>query len=109
VHNVAAIRAVADPSWLDSLILPYDRLLAHGRVSGVVLLRDGSELAADDIVLAIGSSYPAPFKAGSSTSEFAATVRAVNARLRASQSVVVTARSESNWPARSAPHIQKSQ
>ena len=28
VHNVAALRALADPSWLPRIYLPYDRLLA---------------------------------------------------------------------------------
>jgi glycine/D-amino acid oxidase-like deaminating enzyme len=32
VHNVAAIRAIVDPTWLDKLILPYERLLKRGRV-----------------------------------------------------------------------------
>ena len=32
VHNVAALRALADPSWLPRIYLPYDRLLASGRV-----------------------------------------------------------------------------
>ena len=31
-HNVAALRALADPSWLPRIYLPYDRLLANGRV-----------------------------------------------------------------------------
>ena len=31
-HNIAALRALADPSWLERIYLPYDRLLTHGRV-----------------------------------------------------------------------------
>ena len=34
VHNVAALRALADPSWLPRIYLPYDRLLARGGWSG---------------------------------------------------------------------------
>lgn len=98
VHNIGAIRAVTDLSWLDAIILPYDGLLARGRVvhdevtgirSGSVTLRDGGELAADDIVLAVGSSYAIPFKAGSSTTGFAAMMNQINARLRSSRSVAI--------------------
>jgi apoptosis-inducing factor 2 len=71
VHNVAALRALADPSWLPKIFLPYDRLLAHGRVvqdravkveAGQVTLGSGGQLAADYIVLATGSDYPFPAK-----------------------------------------------
>jgi NADH dehydrogenase FAD-containing subunit len=71
VHNVAALRALADPSWLPRIYLPYDRLLTSGRVvrdraakvePGRVTLASGEELAADYIVLATGSGYPFPAK-----------------------------------------------
>jgi NADH dehydrogenase FAD-containing subunit len=71
VHNVAALRALADPSWLPKIFLPYDGLLAHGRVArdravkvdaGRVTLSSGDEIAADYIVLATGSDYPFPAK-----------------------------------------------
>ena len=32
VHNVAALRAVVDPSWLERIYLPYTGLLGRGRV-----------------------------------------------------------------------------
>ena len=32
VHNIAALRAVVDPTFLSKIFLPYDRLLAEGRV-----------------------------------------------------------------------------
>ena len=32
VHNVAALRALVEPGWLESIFLPYDRLLVNGRV-----------------------------------------------------------------------------
>src|SRR6516162_3471969 len=32
VHNVAALRALVDPSWLERIYLPYTGLLGHGRV-----------------------------------------------------------------------------
>ena len=98
VHNIGAIRAVTDPSWLDAIILPYDGLLERGHVihdevtgirPGSVTLRHGGELAADYIVLAVGSSYPEPFKAGASTARFATQMHDINARLRASKSVAI--------------------
>jgi NADH dehydrogenase FAD-containing subunit len=70
-HNVAALRALADPAWLPQIFLPYGRLLARGRVvagravkvePGAVTLASGEELAADYIVLATGSTYPFPAK-----------------------------------------------
>jgi apoptosis-inducing factor 2 len=71
VHNVALLRALADPSWLPRIFLPYDRLLAHGRVvrdrvvkaeSGQLTLASGQSLTPDYIVLATGSAYPFPAK-----------------------------------------------
>ena len=32
VHNVAALRALVEPDWLPRIFLPYDQLLANGRV-----------------------------------------------------------------------------
>ena len=71
VHNVAALRALVDPAWLPRIYLPYDGLLASGRVvrdraakvdAGRVTLASGAELEADYIVLATGSQYPFPAK-----------------------------------------------
>ena len=71
VHNVAALRALVDPSWLPRIYLPYSGLLSHGRVvadravkvdATRVSLASGEELPADYIVLATGSSYPFPAK-----------------------------------------------
>ncbi|MQA80576.1 MAG: FAD-dependent oxidoreductase [Streptosporangiales bacterium] len=71
VHNVAALRGLVDPAWTDRLFLPYDRLLARGRVvrdravlveAGAVVLGSGQRIAADYIVLATGSAYPFPAK-----------------------------------------------
>jgi apoptosis-inducing factor 2 len=70
-HNVAALRALADPAWVPRIFLPYDRLLARGRVvadravraePGAVTLASGEVLAADYLVLATGSTYPFPAK-----------------------------------------------
>jgi apoptosis-inducing factor 2 len=71
VHNIAALRALADPSWLPRIYLPYDRLLSRGRVvrdraakveAGSVTLGSGEQLPADYLVLASGSAYPFPAK-----------------------------------------------
>src|SRR5260370_7624567 len=70
-HNVASLRALADPSWLPRIFFPYDGLLASGRVvrdraarvePGRVTLGSGETLEADYIVLATGSTYPFPPK-----------------------------------------------
>jgi NADH dehydrogenase FAD-containing subunit len=71
VHYVAALRALVDPSWLERIFLPYERLLKHGRfvqesavaVDGQqVTLGSGERLEPDYLVLATGSSYPFPAK-----------------------------------------------
>jgi apoptosis-inducing factor 2 len=71
VHNIAALRALVDPAWLPGIYLPYDRVLARGRVvrdrayavdAGRVVLASGTELTADFVVLATGSRYPFPAK-----------------------------------------------
>ncbi|MEV4535128.1 FAD-dependent oxidoreductase [Asanoa sp. NPDC049518] len=74
-HNVASWRALVDPSWIDRIFLPLNRLLHHGRfvrdravaVDGrTVTLESGAELTPDYLVLATGSQYPFPAKAGGS-------------------------------------------
>jgi pyruvate/2-oxoglutarate dehydrogenase complex dihydrolipoamide dehydrogenase (E3) component len=71
MHNVAALRALVDPSWLPRIFLPYDGLLTHGRVvrdravvvdPHRVVTASGEEIAADFVVLATGSRYPFPAK-----------------------------------------------
>lgn len=73
VHNVAALRALVEPDWLEDIFLPYDHLLTNGRVlrdravevdAGWVALASGAELTPDFIVLATGSTYPYPAKSG---------------------------------------------
>ena len=74
VHNVAALRALVAPEWLPKIFLPYDHLLQNGRVlrDRVVRLEgrrahlaSGSEIDADFVVLATGSSYAFPAKSAS--------------------------------------------
>ena len=71
MHNVAALRALVDPSWLKRIYLPYAGLLGRGRVirdravkadAGRVVLASGAELSPDYLVLATGSGYPFPAK-----------------------------------------------
>ena len=98
-HNVAALRALADPSWLPRIYLPYDRLLASGRVirdravavePGRVTLGSGRTLDADYIVLATGSTYPFPAKGGAGTAaEAHRKVRAAHAALAAAGRVLL--------------------
>ena len=71
VHSVASLRALVEPAFAPRIFLPYDRLLARGRVEHGraievaphrVVLASGREIAADYVVLASGSSYPFPAK-----------------------------------------------
>ena len=71
MHNIAALRALVDPSWLPKIFFPYAGLLTHGRVvgdwavmvdPGRVVTASGVEIAADYVVLATGSTYPFPAK-----------------------------------------------
>src|SRR5664279_2601586 len=71
VHNVAAMRALVEPTWVPRIFLPYDHLLEHGTVvrdrathvtANRVVLASGQRLTPDFIVLATGSTYPFPAK-----------------------------------------------
>jgi apoptosis-inducing factor 2 len=71
MHNIAALRALVDPSWLPGIYFPYEGLLANGRVvqdravlvdPHRVVTAAGEQIDADYIVLATGSSYPFPAK-----------------------------------------------
>ncbi len=71
VQAPAMIRAVVDPSVLETALIPYDNLLTQGKIvqaraSSVdetgVTLEDGSRIEADYIVVATGSSNAIPFK-----------------------------------------------
>jgi NADH dehydrogenase FAD-containing subunit len=93
VHNVAAIRSVVDPSLLDRIVIPYDRLLRRGSVrqsvvagvsnSGVTLTGE-ERIEGDIIVVATGSHYASPFKPqGESTQAFVDGVVRPTARSKA--------------------------
>jgi apoptosis-inducing factor 2 len=71
MHNIAALRALVDPSWLPRIFLPYGGLLTNGRMvrdravvvdPHRVVTASGEEISADYIVLATGSRYPFPAK-----------------------------------------------
>jgi NADH dehydrogenase FAD-containing subunit len=71
MHNIAALRALVDPSWLPRIFLPYAGLLTNGRVvrdravtvdPHRVVTASGEEISADFVVLATGSRYPFPAK-----------------------------------------------
>ena len=71
MHNIAALRALVDPTWLPRIFLPYAGLLTNGRVvrdravmadPHRVVTASGEEISADFVVLATGSRYPFPAK-----------------------------------------------
>src|SRR5215467_7512063 len=65
VHNVAALRALVDPSWLERIYLPYTALLDAGRViQDRVVLASGAERLQGSLVLASVVGYPFPAKPG---------------------------------------------
>ena len=77
-HNIAALRALVDPSWSSRIRFSYDGLLKRGHVireraaqvdSRRVVLESGKELTPDFIVLATGSSYPFPGNSGAEDAE----------------------------------------
>jgi NADH dehydrogenase FAD-containing subunit len=99
VHNVAALRALVDPSWLEQIFLPYDRLLEHGTVvqdravevaPGRVKLASGEEIPADYVVLASGTTYPFPAKSDvDDTADAHAKYRAAYEQLEAAERVAL--------------------
>src|SRR6267143_3909887 len=78
VHNIGALRALVEPTFLPKIFLPYDRLLANGRVvrdravevsAQRVVLASGEAIDADYVVLATGSTYPFPAKSDAHDAE----------------------------------------
>ncbi|MFI6903775.1 NAD(P)/FAD-dependent oxidoreductase [Nonomuraea sp. NPDC050394] len=71
VHNVAALRAVTDPVWVERLFIPYEGLLTRGRIrhdraarmfGSAVELGSGDRVTSDFVVLATGSRHTYPAK-----------------------------------------------
>ena len=99
MHNVAALRALVDPSWLPRIYIPYDGLLARGQVvrdraakvnTSRVTLASGQEIRPDYLVLATGSAYPFPAKSDVDLTAAAHDkVRAAHAALSAAPRVLL--------------------
>ena len=98
VHNVGAPRALADPALLNSLILPYDRLLARGTVvrdravaiaGTAVTLAGGSRIEGDIVVIATGSRHAPMLKAGDDVAGFAEAVRTTHRQIAAARSIAI--------------------
>lgn len=77
IHHAAALRAAVNRKWEDAIFMPYDHLLARGKVhQGTVSMVEGNRIhiseqdpiEAEYIVIATGSVYPFPARhANSST------------------------------------------
>jgi apoptosis-inducing factor 2 len=91
-HNLGALRAAVDPSWLEKIFIPYSGLLKRGKIlhhrvkevtPDQVHLDNGEILRFDYLILATGSSYHFPAKMSSNDVEsskesilhFSATIR----------------------------------
>ncbi|MBI6630884.1 NAD(P)/FAD-dependent oxidoreductase [Pontibaca salina] len=99
VHTPAMIRSLVDGDLLDAAIFPYDRLLSRGRVireraAGLrpdgVALASGAFVPGDLILVATGSSYPAPFKPQTDDiADFRASQNAIRTRVSQAQTIVI--------------------
>jgi len=99
VHNVAAIRAIVEPGLLEKIVIPYDQLLKRGRVirgravsidRDRVNLADGSGIEADEMIIATGSRYAAPFKPqGDNAIEQAQTLRDTARQVAAASQIII--------------------
>ena len=99
VHNIAALRAVVRPEFLHHMFLPYDHLLARGRVvrdravrvdGRSIGLASGARLTPDIIVLATGSSYPFPAKSDTdSTADALGRYRSTHGHLERARRVML--------------------
>ncbi|WP_026820937.1 FAD-dependent oxidoreductase [Arthrobacter castelli] len=99
VHNVAALRALVDPDWVEAIFLPYSELLTRGRViqgrvtstdGETVVLESGQRFTPDYLVLASGSGYPFPAKVNIEHNRDAvATMRTTHASLAESKRILL--------------------
>ncbi|MEO0440075.1 MAG: FAD-dependent oxidoreductase [Pseudomonadota bacterium] len=99
VHNVAMIRAMAQPDLLDKIVMPYDGLLKNGQIvrgrvqslqDGTAILENGDEISGDILVVATGSSYAAPFKMqGDDSAAFLKAVHKTIDRIDKAQSLAI--------------------
>jgi apoptosis-inducing factor 2 len=98
-HNVGALRAAVDPSWLEKIFIPYDGLLKRGKVRynlvtevtpEQVYLDNGEVIAFDYLVLATGSSYPFPAKMSANDVEGAKqSIVRLSEKIRAAQRILI--------------------
>jgi NADH dehydrogenase FAD-containing subunit len=100
-HRVASLRASADASWTYSPFVPYDSLLANGRVLlnkavGIrtaereVVLATGDRVPYDVLVLATGADYQEPARfTGNTVDEAARSFHSHQHRAKAAQSMLV--------------------
>ncbi|SEF82776.1 NADH dehydrogenase, FAD-containing subunit [Nonomuraea solani] len=99
MHNLASLRALVEPEWLDRIFFPYRHLLVNGRflrdsavaVDGRhVTLASGETLEPDYLVLATGSAYPFPAKTDKPDTESTkAAVRAAHEVLAGAERVLL--------------------
>jgi NADH dehydrogenase FAD-containing subunit len=99
VHQVAQLRAAADPAWIDRILIPYDDLLSRGRLirgaaaevrPGAVRLASGQRLDADYVVLATGSAAAFPAGVGlTGRDEVAGRLRETRAALEGASAVLL--------------------
>ncbi|MFD8309443.1 NAD(P)/FAD-dependent oxidoreductase [Streptomyces sp. NPDC059690] len=79
-HRIASLRAGVRPEWSVTPFIPYDRLLANGRVvvgkalridtaERQVVLATGERLPYDVVVIATGADYPEPARFTGTTTE----------------------------------------
>lgn len=99
VHNVAAIRAIVEPSLFEKIAIPYDRLLKRGKlvrgrataVTGKgVTLASGDKLEGDAVVIATGSHYARPFKPDTdNTATLQQAIAQANAQVKSAKRIAI--------------------
>ncbi|MFB8754438.1 NAD(P)/FAD-dependent oxidoreductase [Streptomyces nigra] len=100
-HRVASLRASADADWTYAPFIPYDSLLANGRVVrnkavGIdvelrrILLATGHRVPYDVLVIATGADYQEPARfTGHTVAEAAASFRGHQRRIADARSLLV--------------------
>ena len=99
VHNVAAIRAIVDPTLMSKIIMPYGKMLKRGRVVQArvteildegVFLSTGESLEGDYTIVATGSANAKPFKPiGDDIEEFKTSSALTHAALSGARHVAI--------------------